>query len=125
MDIKLIEEGSGDTYKELSGVDGFMFLDDTVFGYRSYLVAKEAGEVVGVICFKDRIIGDDLAFGIGFVESKLKNQGVAKQMIDHLFKLAKEQKRKIRPGTYTDNGEMYIHKVFDKLSTQYGVELIS
>lgn len=108
-------------------VEDLEYLYYDMLSHREVLaVFNEEGKPVGILIYVEKSFYTPTAFGVGFVSvhKDFKGRGIGKMLVEKLFQLAKKQGKKIRPGYYEPEGSLYIKHVFDRLSVQYGVELV-
>lgn len=91
---------------------------------RNYLVAKSNGKVVGLVCYVESSFVAPHCYGIAYVETVLKNQGIATQLCEKFFNKAKKLNKGIRATSYEPEGRLYLKKVLQRLSQEKEVELV-
>jgi len=123
MDAKIVHDKS--IFRD---VDGFQYLYYDMLSHREVLaVFDDTGKPIGILVYVEKSFLSPLAFGVAYVSvhKDYKGTGIGKILVEKLFQLAKKQEKKIRPGYYEREGLLYIKHMFDRLSVQYGVELVN
>lgn len=97
------------------------FLDHDLMAHRSFLVAFDKDEVVGVISLvmdSHRIPG---ALGVGFVSTHddHRNRGVSKVLVKALFELAVHRNQAIANTSYEPEGELWLKHVMRRTAALY------
>lgn len=70
--------------------DCMPFFNHDLVGFRSYMVAVQGEEVLGMLAFVEESNWMPRSFGVGFISTHLQHreQGVASTLVRELFKLA-------------------------------------
>ena len=88
---------------------------------RSYIAAFDGDKVVGLVSFMYGSSRGPEHLGIGFVSVSKgwRNKGVAKALVEKLFKVAENEGKSIFPSYYEDMGKKYLHHVMERTAIAF------
>lgn len=101
--------------------DHFQFFDDAVKAHRSYILAIESGEVVGLCVYRPESGRFPGYVGLGVIETRKdrRHQGISRLLADALMQTAASLSRGLCVGHYEPDGERWLKPVFAKLKESY------
>ena len=91
-----------------------------------FILLENDGKIIG-LCKLANYISDDInTYSIGFftINKEFRNKGYSRMMVDELFKLAKQNKWKIKTSSYTYVGFIKLRNIFNEYSEKHLVEFI-
>lgn len=110
MEIQVLS--SAEQKHVLAKADGakIKYLNYDLVDSRTYIVALNQGEVVGVVSLVDKSFRINNAIGVGFVSvhQDYKHQGIAKKLVEALFSYAKGLKKHISNTPYEPEGLLWL-----------------
>ncbi len=99
----------------------FSCFNPDMVNFRTYVVALEAGKVVGMVALLDQTMRMENAVGVGFVESHLdhRNRGIARVLVDGLFQYARKSRKAIANSAYTSDGRKWLQPLIKEAAERY------
>lgn len=97
-----------------------MFNSDMI-GHRTYILAMNGDEIVGVVSLTEETLWHPNSVGVGYISTHImhRNKGISKLLVDALFKYASHTKRNISNSIYKPDGEQYLRHVMARTAKQY------
>lgn len=84
-----------------------------------YITAEINSKIIGIAILQINPYNRHVLWVPGIsVDQFYKNQKIATQLIDKIFQYATEHNLIVDPSTYTEEGELYLKHIFDRLNNQ-------
>lgn len=101
--------------------DVMSFFDSDLVMHRTYIVALEKGNVVGLVCMREEGMWVPNALHIGYVETHPahRNKGIATKLVEQLFLFASAEKKAISNTKYEPQGQLWLQPVMQAAAIRH------
>lgn len=95
--------------------DTLVFFDRHLAEHRSFIVALDAGQVVGMVSLKEESMRVPGAMAITFVSVRAdrRKQGIGRQLVKALFDFAEAEGRTLANTQYEDDGRRFLKPLLE------------
>lgn len=97
------------------------FFTEMLMDWRTYVVVYDGNRVVGMAGLLEHSVRCDNSIGIAFISThkKHRNRGIAKMLVDAVFKYAQDSGKNLANTEYEPDGEKYLRHIMHRTAEKY------
>lgn len=97
------------------------FFMEMLLDWRTYVVVYEGNRIVGMAGLLEHAVRCDNSIGIAFISTHKdhRNRGIAKILVDAVFKYAQDTGKNLANTEYEPDGEKYLRHIMHRTAEKY------